>query len=226
MQWNSIQSAWNEMENHADTCGIEYERIAFFRLDAFYALPVDIFQVDKDTYDYTNRYAVIPGFAKHPVNDRMIYGPAKAIKIWATERIERLEHHIATYEPKGYGMHSERYLAHEIIPAIMDETGYEVVENNDICFYRTRASDSVIISDCQDAKGGTTRGIHNINQIQLVEDLIKCDCIEVPLDKTGRFMELRCDDTLQAGINKVSKRFLQSSESPAPTVSPIPSNVF
>uniref|UniRef100_A0A7S3VFB4 Glycosyl transferase 64 domain-containing protein n=1 Tax=Chaetoceros debilis TaxID=122233 RepID=A0A7S3VFB4_9STRA len=192
MQWNSIQSAWQLMEEHSKVHGFEYERVAFFRTDSFYALPVDIFQVDKDTFDYNNRYAVIPAFARYPVNDRMMYGPYEAVKIWATERFQRIDHYIESSEIKGYGMHQERYIANGILPAIREETGYEVVENIDICFYRTRAADSVIISDCSDPIGGSARGIQEIDQVQLVQNLVDRDCLEFP---TGdRFVELRCPE--------------------------------
>eukprot|EP00560_Eucampia_antarctica_P007899 CAMPEP_0197825672 /NCGR_PEP_ID=MMETSP1437-20131217/2716_1 /TAXON_ID=49252 ORGANISM="Eucampia antarctica, Strain CCMP1452" /NCGR_SAMPLE_ID=MMETSP1437 /ASSEMBLY_ACC=CAM_ASM_001096 /LENGTH=771 /DNA_ID=CAMNT_0043425775 /DNA_START=130 /DNA_END=2442 /DNA_ORIENTATION=+ len=165
MQWNSIQSAWEMMEEYSKMHGFEYERVAFLRTDAFYALPIDIFQVDKDTFDYNNRYAVIPAFARYPVNDRMMYGPYKAVKIWATERFQRIEHYIDSCETKGFGMHQERYIGNGILPAIREETGYEIVENVDICFYRTRAADTVLINDCSDPTGGAVRGIEEIDQV-------------------------------------------------------------
>jgi len=207
MQWNSIQTAWDVMTDHANGIGIEYERVAFLRSDAFYALPVDIYQLDKDTYDYDNSYAIVPAFAKHPMNDRMMYGPADAVKIWATERFERLEHHVATHQLEGYGMHSERFLAHEILSAIKRETGHEIIENADICFYRTRASDRVMITDC--SIGGSTRGILDLNQVKLVEDLVNRPCKQVPLDNIGRVMELRCDELAEMDSMAVSRRNLQ-----------------
>ena len=192
MQWNSIQSAWETMEQGANDHGIKYDRVAFLRTDAFYPLPLDIFQIDKDTYDYANRYAVIPAFARYPANDRMIYGPADAVKIWATERFKRLDNYIASNKEKGYGMHSERYMGNEILPSIRRETGFEVIENVDICFYRTRANDSLLVTDCSDAKGGSTRGIQEIDQKELVEGLVQSECVEESLDEIGRFIELRC----------------------------------
>jgi len=222
MQWNSIQSAWSLMESYAENHRFEYKRVAFFRSDAFYALPVDIFKVDKDTYDYSNRYAVIPGFARYPANDRMFYGPVDAVRVWATQRFTRLDHHIATYEPIGYGMHSERYIDHEILPAIVNETGYEVVENVDICFYRTRAGDSVMITDCSDSKGGIVRGIEEIDQVALVENMVHRACEEYSLDTSGRRKELSCDES----SSRLSIRRLQddtSAPTPPPTISPAPS---
>eukprot|EP00557_Chaetoceros_sp_GSL56_P003286 CAMPEP_0176499560 /NCGR_PEP_ID=MMETSP0200_2-20121128/12997_1 /TAXON_ID=947934 /ORGANISM="Chaetoceros sp., Strain GSL56" /LENGTH=1200 /DNA_ID=CAMNT_0017897997 /DNA_START=264 /DNA_END=3866 /DNA_ORIENTATION=+ len=193
MQWNSIQTAWQLMEDHAVTIGSKYQRVAFFRSDAFYATPIDIFKVDKDTYDYNNEFAIIPGFARFPVNDRMMYGPTEAVRIWATQRFERLEHHIATYEFEGYGMHSERYMEHEILPAIQNETGHEVIENVDICFYRTRAGYSVLISDCSHPTGGTVRGMEDIDQVALVESIVHLKCIQN--STSDSFEELRCSNT-------------------------------
>jgi hypothetical protein len=219
MQWNSIQSAWGLMEEYRKMHGFEYERVAFLRTDAFYALPIDLFQVDKDTFDYNNRYAVIPAFARYPVNDRMMYGPYEAVKIWATERFQRIELYIDSCETKGYGMHQERYIGNGILPAIREETGYEIVENVDICFYRTRAADNLLITDCSDPRGGAVRGIQEIDQVKLVQDLIHRDCLEVPLDPLGRFIELRCDEF---SMKEVSARKLQSGASPnyAPTAIP------
>jgi len=223
MQWNSLQSSWQMMEKHQMHLGIEYERVAYFRLDSFYTWPVDIFKIDKDTYDYSNRYAVVPGFAKYPVNDRMFYGPAEAAKIWAAERFDRLENYISSNEEKGFGMHSERFVGNELLPAIRRETGYEVVENNDICFFRTRASDVVLLNDCSDVRGGAARGINEINRTTLVEDMVNRDCRTRPLDEAGRFVALDCsipEDEFVPSL--VSVRKLQASPEPSmvPTNSP------
>ena len=51
--------------------------------------------------DKNNEAAVIPGFAMFPVNDRMIYGPYAAVKIWATERFRRIDDHVQKVEPGG-----------------------------------------------------------------------------------------------------------------------------
>jgi hypothetical protein len=57
-------------------------------------------------FDRENRYAVIPAFAKHPVNDRMINEPYAAVKIWESERFAKS----ILKEMPGYGMHSEKLL--------------------------------------------------------------------------------------------------------------------
>jgi hypothetical protein len=103
----------------------EYGRVAFFRLDAFYAVPVDIFKVDKDTFDYGSRYAVIPAFGKYPVNDQMIYNPTEAVKIWAMTRRTDI---IDTSEPGSIGLASAQLMADVIVPTIMDKAACNVVK--------------------------------------------------------------------------------------------------
>ena len=34
-------------------------------------------------YDVDNRIGIVPGFARFPVNDRMIVGPRHAVKVWS-----------------------------------------------------------------------------------------------------------------------------------------------
>ena len=82
-------------------------------------------------------------------------------------------------------------MQHEILPAIQNETGHEVIENVDICFYRTRAENSVLISDCSHPTGGTVRGIEDIDQVALVESIVHLKCIQNSLADT--FEELRCN---------------------------------
>merc|ERR1712087_393145 len=105
----------------------------------------------------------------------------------------------------GYGMHSERYMGNGILPAIAKKTGLVVVKNRDICFYRTRALDTVLINDCSDVKGGATRGILELNQTRLVEDLVNHDCHKFNLDDIGRFQGLRCGKEEEGVISGVSR---------------------
>jgi hypothetical protein len=114
------------------------------------------------------------------------------VKIWAAERLDRLEDYISGNEEKGFGMHSERFVGNGLIPAIRRETGYDVIENNDICFFRTRASDIVLPNDCSDVRGGLVRGINDINRTKIVEDMVNRDCKSIPLDEVGRFVGLDC----------------------------------
>jgi hypothetical protein len=99
--------------------------------------------------DHDNRYAVVPAFGKHPVSDRIIYGPHAAVKIWAAERFARLETHVQSIlkTDPGWGMHSERFLDHTIFPAIR-KLGIDIYEHPHMCFFRARADESVWVSDC------------------------------------------------------------------------------
>jgi hypothetical protein len=121
-----------------------YSRVAMFRLDVVYITPIDIYKVPKSQLlskvlnqvgfqqmmspittfmmsRIANRHAVIPAFALHPVNDRMIYGPYAAVKIWAAERWERYQHHVFMVLPAngkseaGSGLHDERMIKYSII---------------------------------------------------------------------------------------------------------------
>jgi hypothetical protein len=130
------------------------------RSDVVYATPIDIYRLANDNNDITaaasaplmdreNRYAVVPAFGRHPVSDRIIYGPHAAVKIWAAERFARLETHVQSIlkNDPGWGMHSERFLNHTIFPAIR-QAGFEIHEHPHMCFWRARADESVWVSDC------------------------------------------------------------------------------
>lgn len=149
--WHSIQEAWNFMQSYADANNVKYERVAMLRSDVVYMSPIDIYQVKGLVKDLNNKIAVIPGFGKHPVNDRIIYGPPEAVKIWSTQRFSRLEKHVQDVlkHHAGWGMHSERFLDWTIFPAIRKETGVTIVEHDTICFFRARVDGSVWITDCQ-----------------------------------------------------------------------------
>jgi hypothetical protein len=165
----------------------KYDRVAMMRLDVFYALPVDIFKLDKTTVDRDNKYAVSPGFAKYPVNDRLFYGPYDAVKIWATERFARLDDHVHNYEP-GWGMHSERFLENAIFKAI-ERAGIPMTENPDICVMRVRADQSVWMNDCI-TQAGTTRGMKRIARQVLIESILGRSCVKSQLRLAG--VQLHC----------------------------------
>ena len=151
-----------------------YSRVAMFRLDVVYITPIDIYKVPNEPaaqqgpkpgwiptndvtnhyfYDAQNRHAVIPAFASHPVNDRMIYGPYAAVKIWAAERWERYHHHVFMVLPAngkseaGSGLHDERMIKYSIIPAIRNEVGVEVVQDSGVYFLRVRANGDIRLED-------------------------------------------------------------------------------
>lgn len=163
-QWHSIESAFLLMDfvaNYTNTNAktksdrITYTRVGMFRSDVFYVTPIDIASLGSGTneqktklaYDVDNAKFVIPTFANFPVNDRMVYGPYEAVKIWATKRFELMEERASLQEDAGWIMHSEKFLDSTVFPA-MERRGYPKVENGEICFLRARVGDSVLLNDC------------------------------------------------------------------------------
>jgi len=170
-QWHSIQSVFKLMEYYAKVQKLSYSRVGMFRSDALYVTPIDIASLgstktskktnnDRDKreiptkpsnpryyYDVNNHYFVTPAFSMQPVNDRMVYGPYDAVKIWATKRFDLLEESAKHQNNPGWTMHSERFLNSNVFPA-MEKLGYENIANGDICFLRTRADESAVIADC------------------------------------------------------------------------------
>jgi len=155
--WHNIQHGWQLMETYEAKLNVEYTRVAMLRNDVVYMTPIDIFQSRYGTNDTAKSFAVVPGFAKYPVNDRMIYGPYKAVKIWATERFSRLDDHVQSMlrDKPGFGMHSESFLNYTIFPAIR-ATNTTIEEHDSLCFFRARADETVWISDCK-LPGGRSR---------------------------------------------------------------------
>lgn len=163
-QWHSIESAFllmDFMANYTNTNAkqeserIRYTRVGMFRSDVFYVTPIDIASLgsgttthpSKPSYDVNNANYVIPTFANFPVNDRMVYGPYEAVKIWATKRFELMEERAALQEDAGLILHSERFLDSTVFPAMLKQ-GFPKVENGDICFLRARVGESVLLNDC------------------------------------------------------------------------------
>lgn len=150
--WHSIQSAFQLMERNAAALGIKYNTVAMLRSDVVYVTPINI--SDTILADSKSGPVTIPSFGKYPVSDRMIYGPADAVKIWATERFSRLEQHVhyTFNNTPGYGMHSERFVNNTLLPAIR-EREHDILQHPTLCFLRARADESVMVSDC----GGAPR---------------------------------------------------------------------
>jgi hypothetical protein len=168
-QWHSISTVFKLMDYTAMTQKLSYSRVGMFRSDALYVTPIDIASLGKiynnnnnnningnKRYDVNNHYFVTPSFAMNPVNDRIIYGPYAAIKVWATKRFDLLEESanakFAEQQTKtnnniGYTMHSERFLNSTVFPAIQ-KLGYEHMLNGDVCFLRTRADETALLNDC------------------------------------------------------------------------------
>lgn len=186
-QWHSIDAVWKEMELGALRLNKDYRQVAMLRNDVMYVTPFDIHKGGAG--DSNQDHVSVPAWARFPINDRMIYGSYKGVKIWSTERFQRLEDHVLTYEP-GYGMHSERFLNHSIFPAIR-ELGVQVVENSEICFFRARADGSVWISDCA-TRNGAAKGFRKKDTQRLVESIIGKTCQKSKYNRVT--LQLHCND--------------------------------
>jgi len=142
--WHSIEQAWN-LTAQAGTME-NYERIAMMRSDVFYMSPIDAFE-------YPDK-AVIPGFARYPVSDRMVIGPPASVQIWASERFARMEDHVQdVYKNRsrtGYGLHSEKFVDWALFPPMREvmKDEHAIVEHPSVCFFRVRADESIWMSDC------------------------------------------------------------------------------
>ncbi|KAG7345784.1 hypothetical protein IV203_033315 [Nitzschia inconspicua] len=103
------------------------------------------FQDDKNTH------VVIPGFASHPINDRMIIGPYKAVKMWATERWNLHPHYITLIQKRHYlkrfGLHDERFLSHLLMPLMRRKFKVPIMVDRNLYFLRVRADGSIWILD-------------------------------------------------------------------------------
>lgn len=148
--WHGQAGVWQLMQASAQSRGVVYDRVAMFRADVAFVTPIDIYAAH-GVYDADNRIAVIPGFAKWPVNDRMIYGPKDAAAVWADQHFSLLPQHIKKIQRRkpGYGIHSEWFLELTILPNIR-QLGFDVVEDEQMCFLRARADESVWLNDCGD----------------------------------------------------------------------------
>jgi hypothetical protein len=172
-QWHSIEFAFKLMEITGRQMGVQYSRVGMLRSDVLYMTPIDIAMLDRGVIDSRNRHVVVAGFAMMPVNDRMVYGNYEAVKIWATHRFALVEERAKARQEPGYVMHSERFLNYTVFPEIW-KAGYPVNVNKDICFVRTRADESAMISDC--IMSGTTRGWGKINKLARVESIVQRNC--------------------------------------------------
>jgi len=188
-QWYSIESVWNLMEQEAKKLNKTYETVGMFRSDVFFATPIRVSQ-------RKSREAVMAGFALYPVNDRMIYGPYDAIKIWATRRFERFENEIDKMPP-GQALHSETILDRIIFPAMQRATSVQVTSNANICFFRVRADESMWVNDCLRARtpgAGTLRNPKWVGrQKKMVETILGRSCKIRPL--TRLINQLLCPTT-------------------------------
>lgn len=178
-QWHSIESVWNLMERESLKIHKKYNRVGMFRSDVFFVTPIDIHKSSSP------KEAVTPGFALYPINDRMIYGPYDAVKLWATGRFQRFEDNIHKI-PAGHGMHSEVFLDTLVFPAIRQQDT-TIREDPGICFFRVRADESMWVNDCLRARtrrGGTLRNPKWVSQKKkAVEKLLGRTCKIQPLTR-------------------------------------------
>jgi hypothetical protein len=187
------------MDYHAKKLNVTYSRVGMFRADVMYLTPIDIASLDSNhqhqnyqgesaeatTTDTQNNHAVLAPFAQMPVNDRMIYGPYEAVKIWATKRFELIDERARLGRDPGFEMHSERFLNASILPEI-EKLGVEITINRDICFCRTRADMSAMVSDC--TQGGQTRGWKKVDKKGLVESIVGRNCSSYEMGSNWRFV--------------------------------------
>ena len=174
--WHVIHGAFELMERTAKKLGVRYFRVGVFRDDVIYTTPIDIFQYPVEaeqpqnrTIDHTNKVAVIPGFARYPVNDRMFYGPYDAVKVYATKRFDLLDGHVNKKMGGERNLHPETFLKQAILPIIENTNGVRVVGDATICFVRVRADESFWVNDCDNKyrlPGGPilNETIHHIEQ--------------------------------------------------------------
>lgn len=151
--WNSIQIAWETMEDYATLNTFQYEYVAMFRSDVMYLTPIELVP------SHRSKDIVLAGFARYPVNDRMVMGPASKVKIWATERFDRLDDHVQwmAKNKDGLGMHSEQFIHKTLLPAMTNSsrgvpTFPGVVVDPTICFCRARSDGTIWIDDCNKGK--------------------------------------------------------------------------
>ena len=181
-QWHSINASFSLMESHARSHAITYERVAMLRNDVLYVTPIDIYLLDNlnATVDIDNNHFVMPPFCQYPINDRMIYGPYGAIRIWATQRFDLIEHRVRKAKDEGYEMHSERFLDSTVLPT-MEALGYHRHTNPDLCFVRTRAHGIVMVNDC--FAEGVTRGLLKENRREIIIQALGRNCSEEFTDR-------------------------------------------
>jgi hypothetical protein len=186
--WHSQQAVWNLMEPVLTGNTRHYSRVAMFRSDVLYVTPIDIYQLPDGSADYDNQFAVIPNFGNFPVNDRMIYGPADAVQIWAAGRFQRLAEHVQRVANTGDGIHPEKFLYHTIFPAIRDAGVPVLAATERLCFLRVRSDASVRIGDC--GLGCVTDQNH-----KLVEHIVQRPCLLNRTNPNVAFLE--CNDEVQ-----------------------------
>lgn len=202
--WHSIEQVWNLMEAHAKRNNIQYSRVAMLRSDVVYMTPIDIWETEKTgVRDTQNKVAIIPGFGRHPVSDRIIYGPHDAVAVWSTTRFRSLDDHVnwILKNKPGWGMHSEKFVNYTLLPAIR-RTGARVADHETMCFFRARSDETVWINDCDGPPEVASREIYqnlNPDRRQAVEKVLGRECPGHIRRITRMFSALDCkrDEAVQ-----------------------------
>ncbi|KAL3904606.1 MAG: hypothetical protein SGILL_010002, partial [Bacillariaceae sp.] len=190
-QWHSINAVWEQMEDISKEQAKTYDRVAMLRSDVIFLHPIDIYATHNLTRDANNEYLTIPDWAGWPVNDRMVSGPYEAVKVWATERFERLTKYVRTnpVARAGYGMHPEKFLKYALLQHIQQELGYKLDMNKRFCFVRVRADGGVWIDDCN--KGFPESNASSVFRHDLLPKDATCERIVL----TEKYDQLYCNFT-------------------------------
>mmetsp|Transcript_2684 Transcript_2684/g.5117 ORF Transcript_2684/g.5117 Transcript_2684/m.5117 type:complete len:249 (+) Transcript_2684:41-787(+) len=125
------------------------------RWGATFKTPMRSPRIRSDYYfhDIDNKYAVVPGFASFPINDRMFMGPYNAVKLWSTARWDLYKHHVHHVLPGrdpdewDKGLHDECLLAYTMVPAIRNKTQTDIMVDKFLYFLRVRADGSIWVLD-------------------------------------------------------------------------------
>lgn len=210
--WHSIQSSYQLMEDVAASKNIEYKIVAMLRSDVVYVTPINIHDAPKPKGSSSALVPVtVPNFGKHPVSDRIIYGPREGVKIWATQRFANLESHVdfILKNDPGWGMHSERFVNYTLFPLIQNVT--KIRQHPSLCFFRARADESVWVSDCSSTKRSVAapsimeqllKGGRSI--LSVVQDAIGRPCSGTkPIKLTQTVRSLACSKVMTGKSNKM-----------------------
>jgi hypothetical protein len=145
---------------------LQHTSVAMLRSDVVYITPLDVRDHGEQqhrqhsavindnatvTQSFSSNVLTIPAFAQYPVSDRLAYGSPAAMKVWATERLSRLQAHVSYghgHDP-GTGIHSEQFLARTIFPLLVHVLNVTIRPHPTLCFVRARADESVWIDDCE-----------------------------------------------------------------------------
>jgi len=110
------------------------------------------------------------------------------VEVWAMQRFKLLEDRVKTNDKEGIGwmMHSESFMKASIVPA-MESLGYKLNLNSDICFFRSRAKEVLMSSDC--FRQGKVRGFikkEKPDVRKIVEETVGRNCSKSIADKKNR----------------------------------------